>query len=145
MLDNAHANPMIPVTDLPRARQFYEGILELTPLDAMPHYGVLSYRLKHGTMFDIYVKDKPSSGEHTVANFYVDNVSALADQMIAKGVQLTRIELDPHSPMAFDERGVLMDGDRAIIFFINDPDGNRLSFSFMPAEVQEALGWRKRG
>jgi len=140
MLGKAHTNPIVPVTDLPRARTFYEGILELTPLDVVPRYGVLTYQIDGGALFDIYLRETPTSGDHTAANFYVEDLDGLADRLIERGVTIPRYELPPDSPQTIDERGVICENGMPVVFFITDPDGNWLSFSIFRQDIKDALG-----
>ncbi|GEM_PF-798054 len=118
----------IPVTNLARARQFYEGVLGFIPLDLVPRFGVVSYRLDNNTMLDIYQRSTATSGEHTVANFYVDDVLAAVDYLQTKGVIPTTFTAEDAN-IHFNERGIILEDGKPRVFFIKDPDENWLSFT----------------
>jgi len=118
----------IPVTDLKRARQFYEGILGFVPVDLVRRFGVVTYRLDNGIMLDIYERSTATSGEHTVANFYVNDVVAAVDFLETMGITPVTFPTDDTS-ISFDERGIVLEDGRPRVFFIKDPDGNWLSFT----------------
>jgi catechol 2,3-dioxygenase-like lactoylglutathione lyase family enzyme len=124
MLGNAKISAVIPVTDLDRARDFYEGLLDLEVLSAELDQGSVLYE-SAGTYLLIYQRATASSGEHTIAGFDVgrafDNV---IDQLMASGITFDTFEV-PGVDLPWDERGVLTDGNRASAWF-KDPDGNVL-------------------
>jgi catechol 2,3-dioxygenase-like lactoylglutathione lyase family enzyme len=127
MLANATFTAVIPVTDLDRARDFYEGVLELNVYQAVPEQGTIVYE-SHGTHLLIYQRQTASSGEHTVAGFELQgDFDAVVDGLLARGVTFDTFEI-PGVELPWDERGVLNDGQRASAWF-KDPDGNVLALS----------------
>jgi len=144
MFSKAYTTPTIPVTNLARARQFYEGILGFTPLDAVLSYGVLTYRLESGALFNIYERSSATSGDHTAANIYVHDVDLVADELSKRGATIEPIQLPPDVTQTVDERGVICDDGVGVAFFIKDPDGNWLGFNAIREELQEILGWIQR-
>ena len=127
MLANATFTAVIPVTDLDRARDFYEGVLELNVFRAIPEQGTVVYE-SNGTRLLIYQRQTASSGEHTVAGFEIEgDFDAVVDGLLARGVTFDTFEI-PGVELPWDERGVLNDGQRASAWF-KDPDGNVLALS----------------
>jgi catechol 2,3-dioxygenase-like lactoylglutathione lyase family enzyme len=125
MLANSHIVAVIPVTDLARARKFYEGVLGLSVSTNNVDQGVVIYE-SAGTHLMIYQRPTASSGEHTIAGFDVaGDFDAVVDGLIARGVKFDTFEI-PGAELPWDDRGVLNDGIRASVWF-KDPDGNVLN------------------
>ena len=122
MLSNARISAVIPVTDLARAREFYEGVLGLPVFREIFEQGTVIYR-SAGTYLTIYQRQTPSSGEHTIAAFEIDgDFDAVIDGLMAQGITFDTFEI-PGVELPWDDRGVLKDGDRGNAWF-KDPDGN---------------------
>ena len=103
-----------PVTDMNRARAFYEGILGLKPTmesagGMWVEYDVGAGTLGHGCYGDAW---KPSPDGTCIA-FEVDDLDAEVSRMKAKGV-----------PVPMD----VMDTPVCRFAIVSDPDGNRLMF-----------------
>ncbi|MCI0711875.1 MAG: VOC family protein [Chloroflexi bacterium] len=125
MLSKASVSAVIPVTDLDRAREFYEDLLDLTVYREELEQGTVVYDC-NGTMLIVYQRATASSGEHTVAGFQVDEgFDEVIDRMLDYGITFDTFEI-PGVPLDWDERGVLWDGERGTAWF-KDPDGNVLA------------------
>ena len=130
MLSNARVHAVIPVTDLGRARQFYEGVLGLTVKQVQEQRGTVVYECG-GTHLEIYRRQSASSGDHTIAGFELsDDFDAVVDSLVAKGLTFDTFTI-PGVPLHWDARGVLKDGDRGAAWF-KDPDGNVLVITQNP-------------
>ena len=83
-LGKAMAVTTIPVVDLERARQFYEGTLGLRVLfEAGP-----TVRLEAGNGSQISIfRRGATTADHTVAHFEVDDVEAVVRHLEGRGVQ----------------------------------------------------------
>jgi catechol 2,3-dioxygenase-like lactoylglutathione lyase family enzyme len=127
MLSNARISAVIPVTNLGRARQFYEGVLGLTPYQIDEQQATILYR-SAGTYLTVYQRQTASSGEHTIAGFDLEgDFDAVVDALLQQGITFDTFEI-PGVEMPWDDRGVLNDGTRASAWF-KDPDGNVLVIS----------------
>ena len=126
MLSKARISAVIPVTDLARARQFYEGVLGLAIAEDQSQQGAIVYEAS-GTHLTVYQRASASSGDHTIAGFRLSmaDFEAVADQLIAAGVIFNTFDM-PGMENAWDARGVLTYGDNKAAWF-TDPDGNILS------------------
>ena len=125
MFSNAKMIATIPVTDIDRAREFYEGLLGLNVSREEPEQGVVLYE-GGGTMLLVYQRATASSGEHTVATFQLDQgFDDAIDYLLDNGVTFDTFEI-PGMDLPWDDRGVLDDGTRASAWF-KDPDGNVLA------------------
>lgn len=119
MLSQARTHAAIPVTDLERARRFYEGVLELPPLDATP--GGVFYRTADDTRFLVFPSSGRASGTHTQLGFQVDDIGAEVADLKRRGVAFETYEMpgfDPATSIA------TYPGGKSAWF--RDPDGNLL-------------------
>jgi catechol 2,3-dioxygenase-like lactoylglutathione lyase family enzyme len=117
MLAHAHFTAMLPVTDVTRARRFYEEGLGLHAKTALPN-GEVVFEADGGT-FALYPRQSPPRSDHTALTWEVPDVSAEVAELRARGVRFEEYpELNTRDGIAD------MGGDRAAWF--KDPDGNIL-------------------
>ena len=112
----------IPVSDLARAREFYEGSLGLSGGKDQDDGGH-TYPSGDGSYVHIY----PSPGNAgrsgaTLAAWMVDDVEGAVDELIASGVTFEQYG----EPLNTDEKGIARLGASEIAWF-RDPDGNILA------------------
>jgi catechol 2,3-dioxygenase-like lactoylglutathione lyase family enzyme len=84
MLANAPVTTMLPVTDLARARAFYEGKLGLTAGAPKPD-GKLVYACG-GAHLALFPRSSPTRAEHTAISFEVKNVEQMVKALAERGV-----------------------------------------------------------
>lgn len=84
MLAKAQVMPTIPVVDLARAREFYEGRLGLKPAGPSTLDGIL-YDCGGGTRLFLYPR-AATKADHTVASFVVDDIDRAVRGLKARGV-----------------------------------------------------------
>jgi catechol 2,3-dioxygenase-like lactoylglutathione lyase family enzyme len=84
MLATAQVMPTIPVVDLARAREFYEGRLGLKPAGPSTPDGIL-YECGGGTRLFLYPR-AATKADHTVASFVVDDIDSAVRDLKARGV-----------------------------------------------------------
>lgn len=117
-----HAAPVIAVTDLDRARSFYEDQLGLDGAEAP---GGWKLTADHGTVLILLhgVEDAGSTS-WPVATLKVDDVHATVSELRSRGVPfLGQDDL----PFALDEDGVSVDQDGMQVAWMRDPDGSILT------------------
>lgn len=125
MFSNAKMIATIPVTDIDRAHDFYEGLLGLNVYQVNEEQGSVLYQ-GGGTMLLVYQRATPSSGEHTVASFQLeDNFDDAIEYLLDNGITFDTFEI-PGMDLPWDDRGVLSDGQHSTAWF-KDPDGNVLA------------------
>lgn len=119
MLASARLQTLVWTSDTARARPFYEEILGL-PLKGRSH-GALVFEVGGS---DLRVSPVPSTepSPHTVVGFEVDDVDAVAADLVAKNVRAERFEGFSH-----DAKGVWTAPDGTKVVWFRDPDGNLLS------------------
>jgi catechol 2,3-dioxygenase-like lactoylglutathione lyase family enzyme len=118
----------LAVSDMARAREFYEGKLGLSVgTDSGDN---VAYRCGEGTMMHVY-----SSPEHagkstaTLASWYVDDIERIVDGLTSKGVVFERYD---EGPIVTDDKGVATFEGGARVAYFGDPDGNTLSIAQAP-------------
>jgi catechol 2,3-dioxygenase-like lactoylglutathione lyase family enzyme len=123
-----HVGPVIAVTELARARDFYEGKLGLRGRETPGGWVV---EADGGTVIYL-LPDVPNAGGAgwPVASFRVDDVHATVRRFRAAGVPF----LGPDDlPFTLDEDGVSSDTTGLQVAWLKDPDGNILTV-FQPAQ-----------
>lgn len=84
MLANARVTTMLPVTDLARARDFYEAKLGLTGGTTQPD-GKLVYSCG-GALLALFPRSSPTRAEHTAISFEVASVESVVTALTERGV-----------------------------------------------------------
>jgi len=124
MLTNSPIAPTLPVTDLNRARGFYEGKLGLKVTQADDHQAM--YECGGGTMLYIWQRE-PSMTDHTEAGFQVDNIEQEVSDLKSKGVTFESYDMPD---LKTDENNIAsIDGFKSAWF--KDTEGNILSLTQM--------------
>ena len=119
VLESATAHATIAVSDLDRARQFYEQVLGLT---AAEEPGGIRYE-SGGTWFLVYQSQFGGTNEATSMTFEVSDIDAAVDELAQRGVSFEQYDFPG---LKTDDRGIAdMEGLRGAWF--KDPDGNILA------------------
>jgi catechol 2,3-dioxygenase-like lactoylglutathione lyase family enzyme len=122
-LSNYRVGAAIAVSDMNRAREFYEGKLGFTAAGDDADGG-RTYECGEGTAVHVF----PSPGSvgasgATVAGWTVEDLDGLVDELIANGVTFERYD---DERISTDEKGIAVFGDSKSAWF-KDPDGNVLA------------------
>jgi catechol 2,3-dioxygenase-like lactoylglutathione lyase family enzyme len=121
MLGDKDAAATIAVSDLQRARDFYENTLGLTPVEEPP--GGILYK-SGKTVLLVYPSEYAGTNRATAATWAVgDDFDALVADLPAKGVTFERYDDLPDTTREGD---VHMAADFKAVWF-KDPDGNILN------------------
>jgi catechol 2,3-dioxygenase-like lactoylglutathione lyase family enzyme len=120
MLGKADATPMIAVTDLDRARSFYENALGLK---AKEEWGE-GVTLESGdTLINLYKSEFAGTNKATALNFEVDDIDKEVSELKEKGIFFEKYDLPGLQP-----QGDLYVGEGGFkTAWFKDPDGNILS------------------
>jgi catechol 2,3-dioxygenase-like lactoylglutathione lyase family enzyme len=117
MFDTAKAFSGFSVDDVPRAKAFYAGTLQMPVSEAN---GMLHLELGEGRPVLVYPKGAQHvPAEYTVLNFPVADIEKAVDDLAAAGVTTEHYD-------GVDERGIFRGGGPLIAWF-KDPAGNILS------------------
>ncbi|HEX3174621.1 MAG TPA: VOC family protein [Solirubrobacterales bacterium] len=118
-LSDSRVGATIAVSDLGRAREFYEGTLGLSP-GPMNEEGGVVYVCGEGTSLLVYLSpDHAGKATATLATWEVDDLEATVDELTAKGVTFERYE-EPET----DEKGIHAIADNRKVAWFKDPEGN---------------------
>jgi catechol 2,3-dioxygenase-like lactoylglutathione lyase family enzyme len=112
------------VSDLDRARRFYEDQLGLVPGE-VEEQGV-RYRCAQGTGIFIYLsQENAGRSPATLAGWSVDDLDQTMDELASRGVVFEQYD---QPGLQTDERGVF-DAGRFKAAWVRDPDGNTMAIT----------------
>ena len=122
-LSDSPVGAIIAVSDMGRAKEFYEGKLGLSGGEEEPDGGV-RYPCAGGTQIHVYPSpENAGKSTATLAGWWVGDVEATVDELAAKGVTFEQYG----EPFNTDEKGIArFEGDYVGAWF-KDPDGNILA------------------
>jgi catechol 2,3-dioxygenase-like lactoylglutathione lyase family enzyme len=124
MLNNAQIAAVIPVSDIDRAVEFYEGVLGLDLLarrDDLPQNREAEFQAGEGGLVT-YVSVAAGQSRGTLAGFRVDDIEAAVTDLRGRGVTFEEYDM----PDLKTENGIASLGDVRAAWF-KDPDGNILA------------------
>ncbi len=118
----------LAVSDMHRAREFYEGMLGLVVgIDSGDN---VQYRCGEGSVMHVYLSpEHAGKSRTTLASWYVDDFEGVVDELTSKGVVFERYD---EGPIITDERGIATFEGGAKVAYFRDPDGNTLSIAQAP-------------
>jgi catechol 2,3-dioxygenase-like lactoylglutathione lyase family enzyme len=119
MLAHSKAYSGFAVSDLDKARQFYQDTLGVTVGDRM---GMLELRFDDGHAVLVYPKPDHQPANYTVLNFPVEDLDKTVSELTARGVEFARYE-----GFDQDELGIARAPQGPPIAWFTDPSGNILS------------------
>lgn len=127
MVAIARVSPTLPVVDMQRAREFYEGRLGLKVLAATR--GGVVYECGDGTRLLIYPRATPTKADNPAASFEVADVESEVRELRGKGVIFEEYDL----PGLKTVNGIAtIDGRKAAWF--KDTEGNVLALTQLAVE-----------
>ena len=120
MLGKADATPMIAVTDLARARDFYESKLGLA---ADNEWGDEGVTLRSGdTLVNVYRSEYAGTNKATALNFDVEDIGSEVADLKSKGIMFEHYDLP-----GLKQEGDIYTAEGMKTAWFKDPDGNILS------------------
>ena len=119
MLSNALIVPVLPVTDLDRAKKFYTEKVGLK-VSAVEEPGGIAFDCGMGTRLFVYQRP-PVKVEHTQASFEVEDLEAEVKDLKSRGVVFE--EYDQPMPGIKTVNSIATMGEAKAAWF-KDPDGN---------------------
>jgi catechol 2,3-dioxygenase-like lactoylglutathione lyase family enzyme len=109
----------IAVSDMDKAKEFYEGKLGLTGGEEQGDGGI-TYPAGDGTAIHPYPSPYAGKSEATLAFFEVDDVEKVVDELSSNGVTFEQYG----DPINTNEKGIAEFDDGVKGAFFKDPDGN---------------------
>jgi len=120
MFDNAKFLATVPVSDLQKAKEFYEGKLGLNRVAENPRG--LTYVTGGGNLFIYESPTTAGSSKASVATWEFETIEDLVNDMKAKGIEFLTYDI----PGATWQDDIATMGDVQVAWF-KDPDGNLYS------------------
>ena len=120
MLNGDNAFSGFSVNDIPKAMEFYSGVLGL---EVTEENGALRLSIGGGKTIFVYPKDDHVAATYTILNFPVDDIDKAVDELVQAGVKFEHYDMT-------DEKGVARaaaSGGGPDIAWFKDPAGNFLS------------------
>jgi catechol 2,3-dioxygenase-like lactoylglutathione lyase family enzyme len=119
-LSDAKVEPAIPVSDMAKAKEFYEGKLGLSGGREIGDGGI-TYPCGAGREIHIY-PSPANAGKSggTIAAWEVDNLEKTVDELSANGVSFMQVD---NPRIKTNEKGIAELGEDRMAWF-TDPDGN---------------------
>jgi catechol 2,3-dioxygenase-like lactoylglutathione lyase family enzyme len=119
MLANCSVTTMLPVIDIARAREFYEGRLGLVPGELKPD-GKFVYQVG-GSTLALFPKPEGTKAEHTAISFEVVDIAATVAGLTRSGVVFEEYDFPDFKTV----NHVCVLGSEKAAWF-KDPEGNYL-------------------
>jgi catechol 2,3-dioxygenase-like lactoylglutathione lyase family enzyme len=121
MLEDKDAAATLAVSDLQRAREFYENTLGLSPVQEQP--GGILYKSGSSVVL-VYPSEYAGTNQATAASWAVgDDFDAIVDELRSKGVSFEHYDDLPDTTREGDVH--IADNFKAV--WLKDPDGNILN------------------
>ena len=117
MLKDAPIIPYIPVSDLARARRFYEDVIGLVPKEEVN--GGVVYECGNGTTAFMYVSGGAGTSKASQLFWSVSDIKAEVAALKSRGLAFERYDM-PGMKMDSD----IMDSGGAMAAWFKDSDGN---------------------
>lgn len=123
-LSDYEVETLLAVSDLERARRFYEHQLGLVPRDEEEQ--TVRYPCAHRTRILVYLSpENAGKSTATLAGWTVEDLDQTMDELASRGVAFERYD---QPGLKTDARGVF-DGGRFRAAWIKDPDGNTFALT----------------
>ncbi|HEX5496296.1 MAG TPA: VOC family protein [Mycobacteriales bacterium] len=118
MFGKSNAFSGFSVDDVPKAKEFYGGMLGLRVSE---EHGLLWLHTNGGREILVYPKPGHVPASFTVLNFPVDDIDRAVDMLTERGVRIER-----YQDIETDEKGIYR-GEGPYVAWFRDPAGNILS------------------
>jgi catechol 2,3-dioxygenase-like lactoylglutathione lyase family enzyme len=123
-LSERRVEALLAVSDLDRARRFYEHQLGLVPGEEEEQS--VRYPCADGTGIGVYLSpENAGKSPATLAGWFVDDLYQTMDDLASRGVVFEQYD---QPGLKTDERGVF-ETDRFKAAWIKDPDGNTIALT----------------
>jgi catechol 2,3-dioxygenase-like lactoylglutathione lyase family enzyme len=118
----------LAVSDMDRAREFYEGKLGLSVSIDSPDN--VQYRCAEDSVMHVYLSpEHAGKSTATLASWGVDEIEKVVDELTQRDVAFEHYD---EPGLKTDEKGIAtFEGDAKVAYF-KDPDGNTLSIAQPP-------------
>jgi len=128
VLGNYKVGAGFAVSDMDRAREFYEGKLGLSVSIDSP--GNVQYRCAEDSVLHNYLSpEHAGKATETLASWGVDDMERVVDELAERGVTFEQYD---EPGLKTDERGIATFEGEAKVAYFRDPDARTLSIAQAP-------------
>ncbi|MFN3558886.1 MAG: VOC family protein [Brevundimonas sp.] len=121
MLKDRNSSAIVAVSDIARARTFYEDTLGLTLIDSNAEAGVMAFRTGD-TRLTVYRSEFAGTNRANAVTWDLNgDIVAVVDDLRAKGVTF-----EHYTDMGMTLNGDIHEAGPAKLVWFKDPDGNIL-------------------
>ena len=118
----------LAVSDMDRARNFYEGKLGLRVAIDSP--GFVQYRCAEDSLFSIYLSpEHAGKSTATLASWGVEGIEGVVQELTERGVVFEQYD---EPGLKTNESGIATFEGDAKVAYLKDPDGHTLSIAQPP-------------
>jgi catechol 2,3-dioxygenase-like lactoylglutathione lyase family enzyme len=123
-LSDCRVQAMAAVSDLDRARRFYEQQLGLAP--GAEEEEIVTYPCADGTAIGVYLSpENAGKSPATLAGWFVDELDRTMAELASRGVAFEQYD----QPGLQTDEGGVFDGPGFRAAWIKDPDGNTMALT----------------
>lgn len=119
-MSDSEVGPVMAVSDMDAAKDFYEGKLGLTPNADTPDEVPRIYRVGPGAITVYLSPEHAGKSTATLAGWMVHDLDAAVEELTDAGILFEQYD---EGELKTDERGIVDFEDGRVAFF-RDPDGN---------------------
>ena len=141
-LENAKPIPTLAVTDLQRARDFYERLLGCEEYDTPTPGKDVMYRFGKDSYLYLYERPTPAGSTATVCAFSVENVEKTVEELRGKGATFEEYDLPD---MELKTVNGIAEHDGMKSAWLKDPSGNILAIDDTLAVLSRRLSGSRPG
>lgn len=131
MLSDYPISPILPATDIVRARGFYRDVLGFEPVEIIEETGETVFESANGTLLFVYPSVAAGTNQATAAGWRVDDIRAMVDELRERGVEF----LDYDLPDLKTDDGIAVGPDGTQIAWFTDTEGNILALDELPESL----------
>jgi catechol 2,3-dioxygenase-like lactoylglutathione lyase family enzyme len=128
MLGESPVYPVLPASDLGRAKAWYEEKLGMTP--KIDQGWGLWYECGDGTWLLVYPTEAAGTAQNTQAHFQVTDIEGLMDGLRGRGVTFEEYDFEPFTQM--HRGGGLYEYEGYKTVFVKDSEGNTIEIAQQP-------------
>lgn len=119
--------PVLPASEIGRARSWYQEKLGMTP--SQEPAGGLWYECGEGTWLLVYPTEQAGTARNTQAHFQVTGIEEVMEALRGRGVEFERYEA--FKDFQSEDGMIEMDGYKVV--FVKDSEGNTIEIAQLPA------------
>jgi catechol 2,3-dioxygenase-like lactoylglutathione lyase family enzyme len=125
-LRDCRVEALLAVSDLDRAKRFYEQRLGLVPREEEEEEEAVRYPCADGTGIGVYLSaENAGKSPATLAGWFVDDLDQTMAELASRGMVFEQYD---QPGLKTDEQGVF-DAGRFRAAWIKDPDGNTVALT----------------